>query len=241
MSRDWIKSEPIAHRGYHWCGGVDENSWEAFQEALERNVPIECDLHLSLDGEVFVHHDYSLERMTGVTKTFGELKAREIRKLRTLHSSKAVVSLKELLRLVKGRVPLVLELKRSLPNNKLEERVIEIMRNYRGDFALQSFHPKTLHFLRQAMPEAMIGLLSGDSTLNHLWWPTRVLLKSMTFVSVIRPDYIGYEWSALHKRAPQELRKQRDIPLLAWTVNDQRSLEVSRLLADNIIYENLSL
>ncbi len=240
MSTNWFVQEPIAHRGYHWVAGIDENSWEAFELALEAKVPIECDLHLSKDGEVFIHHDHDLLRMTGNPHLISELSSHELKKVKTYQSKKGILPLKELLKLVKGQVPLVLEVKRSLDNDNLEKRVLEIMQRYQGDFSLQSFHPRSLIYMRENAPEAIIGLLSGEESLAHLWAPTRVLLQSLSLVSVINPSYIGYEWSGIHRRAPQEMRK-RGIPLLAWTVRDEKSLGISQRLADNIIYENLNL
>lgn len=94
--------------------------------------------------------------------------------------------------------------------------------------------------MRENGPKMILGLLSGEESLAHLWAPARVLLQSLSLVGVIRPDYVGYEWSGIHRRAPQEMRK-RGIPLLAWTVRDEKSLGISQRLADNIIYENLNL
>ena len=241
MTREWFTREPIAHRGYHWEEGVDENSREAFELALEKRVPFECDLHLSKDGEVFIHHDYSLERMTGYKKNIGEVSSSELDNLKTYQSSYGVTPLKDLLKRVNGEVPIVLEIKRSLSSNKLEKRTLEILKGYRGEFSLQGFHPQSLFYCRKECKDINLGLLSGGESLSHLLLPTRVLLRSMSFISLLKPQYLAYEWSALHKRAPQEMRERYEIPLLAWTINDEKSLGISKLLADNIIYENLEL
>ena len=240
LNQSWLIQHPIAHRGYHWEEGIDENSWEAFVLAVEKKIPLECDLHLSRDGEVFIHHDYSLKRMTGQDINIGAVNSSELKELRTHQSQHGIVALDELLEMVQGRVPLVLEVKRSLRTPDLERGILEKLANYKGDYSLQSFNPKTLVYLRNHQKDSIIGLLSGEQSLNHLFLPTRILLQSMTFVSLIKPDYIGFEWTGLHKRAPQEMRRVRDIPLISWTVNDKKSLGVSRLLADNIIYENLT-
>ncbi|MAF77366.1 MAG: hypothetical protein CME60_04335 [Halobacteriovoraceae bacterium] len=239
MNNDWLSQEPIAHRGFHWQDGIDENSYEAFKLAIEKNRPIECDLHLSRDGEVFIHHDASLERMSAKALKIAELSSSELRKVRTFHSDRPIMSLKELLAMVHDQVPLVLEVKRTLPNNLLEKRVLELISTYKGRYSLQSFHPLSLLFLRNQAPKAVLGMLIGEESLGHLIWGQRVLLKSLALSHVIKPQYIAQEWSGLHKRAPQELRERLEIPLLAWTVKDERSLRISRKYADGIIYENI--
>ncbi len=239
LDHSWLLQHPIAHRGFHWIENLDENSREAFELGIQKNSPMECDLHLSRDGEVIVHHDSNLLRMTGMDREIGEMSAHELREIKTHRSEFGIMSLIDLLDLVHGQVPLVLEVKRTLKRPLLEKRVLEILVDYKGDYSLQSFHPKALMYLRKEKTDLNIGLLSGEDSLNHLWLPTRILLQSMSFVSRINPTYIGFEWSGLHRRAPQEMRKNRGIPLISWTVNDQKSLGVSRLLADNIIYENI--
>lgn len=240
MSTHWIVQTPIAHRGYHWVAGIDENSWEAFELALEAGVPFECDLHLSKDGEVFIHHDNDLLRMASNPAYISELTSHELKKIKTTHSGKGIVSLKQLLKLVQGRVPIVLEIKRTRLDNDLEKRTLEVLKHYRGDFALQSFHPQSLLYIKKHNPDVVIGLLSGQESLNHLWVPTKILLRSLSLVNLINPTYVAFEWSGIHKRAPQEIRK-RGIPLISWTVRDEKSLGVSQRFADNMIYENLNL
>ena len=63
----WLTAAPIAHRGYHDLNkAVWENTLPAFGRAIERGYAIECDVHLTLDGEVVVFHDNDLKRLAGV-------------------------------------------------------------------------------------------------------------------------------------------------------------------------------
>ena len=54
----------VAHRGLH-TETITENSLSAFKNALEHNISLELDVHLSKDNELFVCHDASLKRTTG--------------------------------------------------------------------------------------------------------------------------------------------------------------------------------
>lgn len=237
--KEWLTQAPIAHRGYHWIDGVDENTFEAFEQAKKRSIAIECDLHLSRDGEVFIHHDEDLFRMTGVNKKISELDSSELRLIRTTNSERGVLSLTELLSLVDSKVPLVLELKKTRKDYLLEREVLKTMKTYFGEYSLQSFHPLALLYLRKNDPNVIIGQLSGDECLDHLNLLSKILVKSMSLAHMIRPDYLAYECSALNSRAPQELREKLGIPLLAWTVEDQKTLSLAQRYADNFIYENI--
>ncbi len=60
-----------------------ENSMSAFHRALELGADgIECDLRLAADGTVFVMHDSSLRRMTGVDQNLRDLNREQVLKLR---------------------------------------------------------------------------------------------------------------------------------------------------------------
>ncbi len=108
----WLTERPIAHRGYHDMNKtIWENTLSAFQRAVEAGFAIECDLHYASDGVPVVFHDDDLERLCNIpgdvrAKTSGELS------LMTIGGTKdRVPKLKDMLNLVKGKVPLVIELK----------------------------------------------------------------------------------------------------------------------------------
>ena len=99
-----------AHRGLH-KEGVPENSLAAFEDACRAGFGIELDVQLSHDGEVMVFHDYTLIRMTGCDKKLCELDAKELMTLTLAGTDQTIPTLKQVLALVDGRVPLLVELK----------------------------------------------------------------------------------------------------------------------------------
>src|SRR6185503_20749771 len=108
----WLTARPIAHRGYHDIRrGRPENTLAAFDAAVEARYSIECDLHISADGIPVVFHDEGLERLTGETGSVRDRTAAELGDLRIAGTGAWIPTLDELLALVTGRVPLVMELK----------------------------------------------------------------------------------------------------------------------------------
>ena len=83
--------EGIAHRGLH-DKETSENSLNAFKKAIEKNTAIELDVHLTMDNELVVFHDSTLERMTNKSgiveeKTLKELKV-NIKEFELMYSLK---------------------------------------------------------------------------------------------------------------------------------------------------------
>lgn len=235
----WFAKYPIAHRGWHWQEGIDENSWEAIELALKKGYPIEFDVHLSRDGVPYIHHDESLLRMTGIDKKASQVTAQELTAIKTPHSQRGIPLFKDVLDLVRGEVPLVIEIKKTRADQALEEAVLETLKNYKGDFSIQSFHIGTLKYYRDQRVKFPLGLLSADFKEDDLNFFTKLMLKSLCLTPFLKPDYIGYHYLSLSKRAPQHMREKYQIPLLGWTVRDEHAKTICDNFADNIIFESI--
>lgn len=241
MGQPWFLEKPIAHRGWHWEEGIDENSWEAIEMALSHDLPIEFDIHLSRDGVPFIHHDLNLKRMTGKDVKGTILRADELSKIKTPNSQKGIPLLEEVLSYIGGRVPLVIEIKRTENTTHLEEATAELLKNYSGEFSLQSFHPGTMNYFRGLNRGYTLGYLSGSLDDEDLNFFTKTMLKSLSLVPFLKPDYIGYEVGLLSQRAPQHMRNDYNIPLIGWTVRNERQKQICQNYADNMIFENINI
>src|SRR3954466_13407125 len=121
----WLVRTPIAHRGLHAAfEGRPENSLAAFAHCCALGFPAELDVRLSRDGEVVVFHDRALQRLTGAAGRVEERDAAQLRAPRLLGPDERVPLLAEVLELVGGRVPLLVELKSGAPAATLERAVL---------------------------------------------------------------------------------------------------------------------
>ena len=109
-NNSWLLTSPIAHRGL-WNERIIENSLPAYQNAINHGYPIEIDIYQSADGELFSFHDKTLKRMTGADGFIFEKTSKELKELRLSNSTETIPTLKEVLSLVDGKVPLLIEFK----------------------------------------------------------------------------------------------------------------------------------
>ena len=182
----WLTARPIAHRGFHdAASGRPENTLAAFEAAAAAGYAIECDLHLSADGIPVVFHDDDLARLTGKAGAVGAQPADALNRLRVLGSAEKIPTLDELLALVRGRVPLVIELKRS-PGREaaLAGETVARLRNYAGPAALMSFDPALLAAARATGATFPIGLTAAGD-----WRAAARLCKAMWN---LRVDFVSY-------------------------------------------------
>ena len=117
---DWLRGAFFAHRGLH---GADrpENSLAAFTAAAARGLGMECDVQLTADDEAVVFHDFTLDRMTGQRGAVVERTAAALSAIPLAGGGETIPSLRALLDVVAGRVPLLIELKsqRQWPISRL--------------------------------------------------------------------------------------------------------------------------
>src|SRR3954454_521322 len=157
----WLMRTPIAHRGLHAAqDGRPENSLAAFAHARALDFPADLDVRLTRDGEVVVFHDRALRRLTGAPGRVEDRPAADVRALRLLRTGERVPLLAEVLDLVAGLVPLLIELKSGAPPTRLEQAVLTALDGYAGDVAVQSFKLRTVRELdRREAPCASRRLL----------------------------------------------------------------------------------
>jgi glycerophosphoryl diester phosphodiesterase len=234
---DWLLERPIAHRGLH-DAGRPENSLEAFEAAIASGHPIELDVQRLADGDVAVFHDAQLERMTGRAGTIERLRREDLAALRLGDTKARIPLLHEVLELVRGRVPLVIDVKNEGRVGSFESAIERVLRAYHAPVALQSFNPLTLAWFRRHAPDRLRGQLASDFGDVRLAAYKRFLLRRLLLAPVSAPDYVGYELRCLPYWAPT-LARRLGIPVIAWTVRTTDDMARAARLADNYIFESV--
>lgn len=234
----WLRSTKIAHRGL-WGGEIPENSLSAFENAAKNGLAIEIDVHLTRDGYVVIHHDDTLTRMTGADRKIADCTLEEIKALRLNGTEEKVPLLTELLPIAKGRSPLLIEIKSTTTKTgALEKALFDIVKDYDGEFAIQSFNPFSIKWYKDNAPEMLRGQLathldekSGQSAFN------RFLLNRLALNGITKPDFVSFDNRFLpDKIVAKERKKGREI--IAWTVTSKKREEEIKEFCDNIIFEH---
>ena len=229
-----------AHRGLHG-DGIPENSLSAFELACRAGVGIELDVQLSRDGTVMVFHDYTLVRMTGREEKLSELDAAELTALRLSDSDQTIPTFEQVLSLVAGRVPLLVELKGEDLNTALCEKVALLLATYKGAYCVESFNPLLLRGIRRHLPQVYAGLLYTNvcrDKKKHT--AVHMALTAMALNAVAHPNFIAYnqiDRRALPVRIATGLYRA---PKFVWTVRIEDEAATARKQGEHIIFENIS-
>ena len=209
-----------AHRGLHG-NGVPENSLSAFRRAVDAGVGIELDLHLSSDGEVMVFHDDTLDRMTGYSGNLSEMSAATLRTLRLNDTEEKIPYFHEVLALVNGKVPLLIELKgRSTTDMRLCEKVSAMLKNYKGLYCIESFNPMQLRWWKLHRPDVIRGQLVTNLVKKKKGIskdPVDYLLTPMLTNVLSRPDFVAAD-KRMKNLSVYLTTKVMKADLFEWTV-----------------------
>lgn len=229
----WLKDWTYAHRGLHGSGQV-ENSPGAFRDAVEAGLGIECDIQRSRDGMAMVYHDWDFTRLHGRSQTGDALDAAEWRALHYEGGSEGPFTLPELLHMVAGRVPLLIEIKsrRGYDVERTCVRVAEALAGYNALHAVMSFDPRVSRWLRAHAPRTLRGLVIREDEHGY----TQKAWQRHLALWIAKPDFIAYHVKALPNAFAAALRT-RGFPLLTWTVNSPDAVATARAYADAPIAE----
>jgi glycerophosphoryl diester phosphodiesterase len=243
MSRlGWLTARPIAHRGLHdMAAGIVENTASAFHAAIAGNYGIETDLQISADGEAMVHHDDALGRLTEGSERLAALSAAQIKGVRFKTGSDRILALGELLELVGGRAPLLLELKSRFDGDtRIALRAAKLLTGYAGPIAVMSFDPALIETLRAVAPNLTRGIVAERRYDPDEWlgisFAQRYELAFLLHAPRSRPQFLSYKGNDLPALVPS-LARMFGLPILTWTIRSETERQRVVRYCDQVTFE----
>lgn len=228
-----------AHRGLHSKDKtIPENSLTAFSKAVEAGYGMELDINLTTDNQVVVFHDDTLLRVCGVDKAVADCSYEELMQYRLLGTDEKIPLFTEVLELIGGHVPLVVELKHTKRNKELCEHAAQLLDEYTGPYCIESFHPGIVKWFRKNRPNVIRGQLSaGLKNYKGLPLYQGVLLSSLLTNFMTRPHFAAYRHEDSHHKLRLNLYRMFGGKLIAWTVRDTNDIGYCEKYFDSIIFE----
>lgn len=234
----------FAHRGLHDDGDdAPENSMPAFERAVEAGYGIELDVHVTRDGIPAVFHDARLERMCGerAAGVLEDYTYEELQQFTLGRSAERIPKLEDVLRMVRGRVPLIVEIKSETTDVSCCEAIDALLRAYDGAYCIESFNPIVLLWFRRNRSEVVRGQLATnfrkDGEFHNVF---SFFMTHLLFNFLSKPDFIAYNHEFQGEPGRKICRKLYRKPAAAWTVRTNGELEKLRSEFDIFIFENFT-
>ena len=233
----------FAHRGlYDNAAGIPENSLPAFQRAIDAGFGIELDVQLTADDVPVVFHDFTLKRMCGAAGSAKDYSYEELKAFRLLDTDETIPTFEEVLQLVAGRAPLIVEMKMRFLEFDVCRRAQALLTDYEGAYCVESFNPLALCWYRNVHPSVVRGQLSEnffrDKTVKPVLRPFVYLLSLLLSNFATKPDFIAYSQDACRNISFFLNRKLFHSVPVAWTIRSKEQLAKARKRYDVFIFEN---
>lgn len=234
----WLKTEYIAHRGlYTKDQEVPENSMLAFQLALEKGYAIELDVNLTKDQQVVCFHDYQLNRMCDQDIIIDQVDYKDIKDFTLKGSDQTIPLLSDVLNLVNGKKPLLIELKPHGNVDQLTYYVVDVLKDYQGPYALFSFHPMVVSILKRFYPDIIRGQIAESFKDNkNMRFFSKYMLKSMVFNRQSKPDFISYGINDLPNKYCDRAKK-KGLVVISYAAQNQEAFDFVKTHYDNVVFE----
>ncbi|WP_419769463.1 MAG: glycerophosphodiester phosphodiesterase family protein [Candidatus Marinarcus sp.] len=229
----WLFKKPIAHRGLHDIDAC-ENSLSAFAKAVEGNYGIELDIQLTKDKQVIVFHDDNTKRMTSKSMNINQSSYDSLKTLKLLNTEDEIPLFRDVLKEIKGQVPLLIEIKNEKTDEEFEYIIANILDGYEGLFAIQSFNAKSMAWFKNNRPHFVRGLIFGDEKSSSV----KIIFKFLMAYLTCKPHFVALDYLLLKTDIVKICHFMR-IPLLCWTINSKAKAKKALALVDNIIFEEI--
>lgn len=218
-------------------GDFPENSYAAIKRAADLGYGIEFDVHLTKDDIPVIFHDDTLTRMCGVKGYLRDYTYSELQQLRLLGTDERIPAFADVLEMVDGRVPLIIEYKVEKNADKLCGICDAILSNYNGLYCIESFHPLAVRWYKMHRPDVVRGQLSEDFTRRKMNIP-HFLLSHLIGNCYASPDFIAYNCKHHDEISRNICRRLYRSMSVAWTVRSQDELDRIEKRFDLFIFED---
>ncbi len=219
LAPSWLSEWTYAHRGLHGPDGALENSLPAFRAAMAAGYGIECDVQQSCDGRAMVFHDGTLDRLTDAQGPVRERCAADLQRIELYRQGGTIPTLESMLRLVSGRVPILIELKSrsDVDWRPLVRAVQSAVTAYRGPAALMSFDPDIVRWLKRRTRRWPVGMVIGRREWRHSGGRGGFASWRGLAIRRLDPDFIACDIADFPDPRIASLRA-RGLPVLSWTI-----------------------
>ena len=208
-----INNKIIAHRGMFNNKTIVENTMEAFEKAIEKEIPFELDVQLTKDDKIVVFHDDDLKRLTNKRIVIQDTNYDELKDIKLLDTNAHIPLLKDVLKKNKDKVLIDIEIKNSKRWKTLVNKLMIELKPY-VNYIIKSFNPRIVRYIKKNYSWVNVGLLVQDN------YPSKIkkqFIQSKSIINYCNPDFI-----AISKKLVKTdyMKKIKNKQVFIWTINN---------------------
>lgn len=228
----FILDTMIMHRGFFDNDRIVENTIKAFKKANSNHHPYELDVRLTKDEKVVVFHDDSLKRLGSSNKKISSLTYDELKEEKLLGID-SIPLFEDVLKL-DNKYGIMIEIKNDDDNMLLVDKVLDLLKEYKGKYCIISFNKNTLKYIRSKNKDIILGLLIGFRKEKPL-----ERLSNKMFIKTFKPDFLSVNKRDIDYKYIKKYKKNN--PVLIWTIKNREDFNKYKNKGTNLVLENINM
>ena len=233
----------FAHKGlYLKDQSIPENSMPAFRGAVLRNIGIDCDVQRAWDGKAVCFCDTHMRAACGIDERMVSFNYEHLAKLKLYGTDEHMPLLSEVLKLVGGRVPMIIEVKSPAGMEGVSVTcscVYEELKDYKGPYCIASFDPHVLKWFRKNAPDVLRMQASmpyfewreSDRNILRCFYMSRLMCNAVS-----RPHMIAFSLGS--RNLGLRLALRGGVPLLLYTNSRRHRHKELMERCDMLVFED---
>ncbi len=225
----------FCHRGLFDNKKVVENTLNAFKQSIRLKLGIEFDIRITKDKRLVVFHDKSLKRLAGINKLVKDCTYNELCNYNLLNTDLKIPLLSDVLKLIDGRVPILIEIKDNLSPLVLQ-KFNRLLLDYNGKVLLQSFNFLLIKKISlSSLKRYEIGILLT----NNYKGLKQKIYEFYIYEYLIKRKYCKFISSP--KELAIKIKDKSSKPLFIWTIKTKEEFIEYKKYSNNLICEENSI
>ena len=208
-------------------------------KAADAGFGIELDIQLTKDKIPVVFHDFTLKRVCGGEGKISDYTYEELQQFHLCDSVEKIPKFEDVLKMVDGKVPLIVEFKIERTDLSLCPLADKMLRAYKGMYCMESFNPLGVRWYRKKHPDLVRGQLS-DAFLKEGEYVGILyfVLQNLLLNFVTKPDFVAYNHHYPEILSRKLCRCLYHNTAAAWTIKSQKELDEARKHFDIFIFDS---
>jgi glycerophosphoryl diester phosphodiesterase len=194
--------------------------------AASAGYPIETDIRILSCGTLVLFHDETLERMTGSAGSVHGAEYGDISTLKILNTEEVIPKFDEMLSLVDGRVPIMIEIKNEKKIPRLGETLVKLLKGYGGECSVHSFDPDDIAWFAENEPSITRGMVFEYFTEGEYVYAERVA----------KPGFMVFYTENIPADKVEACKRSAK-PVLVYTSRSQKEQNETLKVCDNVVFE----
>ena len=215
----FLKEYIICNKGIYNSKDIFENTLPAFGKCIDLNYIILTNIVVLKDNTVIVFDPTRVKELVNMEENLEKVTYEDLSYICKYH----VPTLEELLQYIDGLVPIIFRLNDKYKRHRFD-KVIEILKDYKGIFTIESYRTKNIKWVSKKCPEFIVGALLNTENYKYIH-------------RFKRYDYIDIDIDLIEDKKIKKIKE--DVIIIGNNIKNLNTFKNKATFYDNLVCDRL--